>query len=229
VGGPPGEAARLSRPPRRPWLSGAGLAHSGSGRPPSGGRSRPCAGYQPDWATRSQAEADATGERVWNSVSRQMYAPETSRVLGCLFDGVSRGTQVGLDLGGRRPSDIASIMSPLPNSTATTPSTSNGRSPRSTRHTRQNAAARVRTRLARARRKHAASTRLRARRRPHRVLGARRDRDKTYTLFGWPQKLDTSPNRSHAPRRHGHVQRVSALLRWRMVAPGAESGRMMAR
>ncbi len=32
-----------------------------------------------------------------NEVARRMYQPETSRLLGCLFDGVARHTQEGLD------------------------------------------------------------------------------------------------------------------------------------
>jgi enoyl-CoA hydratase len=32
-----------------------------------------------------------------NETARQMYAPDTSRLLGCLFDGVARHTQEGLD------------------------------------------------------------------------------------------------------------------------------------
>jgi enoyl-CoA hydratase len=32
-----------------------------------------------------------------NDTARQMYAPQTSRLLGCLFDGVARHTQEGLD------------------------------------------------------------------------------------------------------------------------------------
>ena len=32
-----------------------------------------------------------------NDTARQMYAPDTSRMLGCLFDGVARHTQEGLD------------------------------------------------------------------------------------------------------------------------------------
>jgi enoyl-CoA hydratase len=32
-----------------------------------------------------------------NDTARTMYAPDTSRILGCLFDGVARHTQEGLD------------------------------------------------------------------------------------------------------------------------------------
>lgn len=32
-----------------------------------------------------------------NDTARQMYAPETSRLLGCLFDGIARHTEEGLD------------------------------------------------------------------------------------------------------------------------------------
>jgi enoyl-CoA hydratase len=32
-----------------------------------------------------------------HDTARQMYAPDTSRLLGCLFDGVARHTQEGLD------------------------------------------------------------------------------------------------------------------------------------
>ena len=34
---------------------------------------------------------------VCNEVAAQMYGPDTSRLLGCLFDGVARHTQEGLD------------------------------------------------------------------------------------------------------------------------------------
>jgi enoyl-CoA hydratase len=34
---------------------------------------------------------------VCNDVAEQMYRPDTSRLLGCLFDGVARHTQEGLD------------------------------------------------------------------------------------------------------------------------------------
>ena len=36
-----------------------------------------------------------------NETAREMYAPDTSRLLGCLFDGVARHTQEGLDFGAR--------------------------------------------------------------------------------------------------------------------------------
>ena len=36
-----------------------------------------------------------------NDVARHMYGPDTSRLLGCLFDGVARHTQEGLDFVGR--------------------------------------------------------------------------------------------------------------------------------
>ncbi len=34
---------------------------------------------------------------VCNDVAAQMYRPDTSRLLGCVFDGVARHTQEGLD------------------------------------------------------------------------------------------------------------------------------------
>jgi enoyl-CoA hydratase len=34
---------------------------------------------------------------VCNEVAARMYGPDTSRLLGCLFDGVARHTQEGLD------------------------------------------------------------------------------------------------------------------------------------
>jgi len=40
-----------------------------------------------------------------NETAREMYAPDTSRLLGCLFDGVARHTQEGLDFV-RRANDV---------------------------------------------------------------------------------------------------------------------------